>query len=157
MPEETRIQGPLLKRAVDCEPILKALPAWFGIPSAVQQYLVDINRLPTFLAMREADVIGFLTLTIHNYSSAEIHVMGVMPTYHRLGIGAKMIRSAEQHLVENGCEYLQVKTLSAKDTDPNYALTRKFYEKMGFRPLQEWPELWGPDNPCVQLIKTIVV
>ncbi len=82
--------------------------------------------------------------------------MGILPEYHRQGIGTELMAVAEQYLREKGVSYLQVKTLSAKDTDPNYVLTRKFYERMGFVPLEEWPELWGAENPCVQLIKSLI-
>ena len=155
MSNKIHIRGPQLERSADCEPILNALPAWFGIPSAVTEYLKDIHRLPTFLAMVEAEVVGFLTLNLHNSFSAEVHVMGILPDYHRQGIGAELMKAAENYLCEKEMIYLQVKTLSANDPDPNYALTRAFYEKMGFVPLQEWPDLWGPENPCVQLVKMI--
>jgi hypothetical protein len=26
---------------------------------------------------------------------------------------------------------------------------------MGFRPLEEFPELWGDANPCLQMIKSL--
>ncbi len=44
-------------------------------------------------------------------------------------------------------EFLQVKTLSAKHPDAGYGRTRQFYLAMGFRPLQEFPTLWGEANP----------
>ena len=28
---------------------------------------------------------------------------------------------------------------------------------MGFRPLQEFPELWGKENPCLQMVKGLGV
>jgi hypothetical protein len=40
------IQGPAWR----CAPILWALPAWFGIESATQQYIRDIEQLPTLVA-----------------------------------------------------------------------------------------------------------
>jgi hypothetical protein len=52
-----------------------------------------------------------------------------------------------------GVEYLQVKTLSDAHPDAGYARTRAFYQAMGFRPLQELPELWGEENPCLQMVK----
>lgn len=147
------IQKPSLNTAAYCEPILDALPQWFGIPSANRQFLIDINENPTLLARVETSVVGFLTLKMHNLYSSEIHVMGIMPEYHRMGIGTRLMNAAETFLVYSGCEFIQVKTISASDSDPNYARTRAFYEKVGFRPLQEWPKIWGPENPCVQMVK----
>lgn len=50
-------------------------------------------------------------------------------------------------------EFLQAKTLSAKHPDVGYGRTRQFYLAVGFRPLEEFPDLWGEANPCLQLIK----
>jgi hypothetical protein len=50
---------------------------------------------------------------------------------------------------------LQVKTLSASRPDPGYDKTRAFYLAFGFRPLEEFPTLWYPSNPALQLIKSI--
>jgi hypothetical protein len=30
-----------------------------------------------------------------------------------------------------------------------------FYYAMGFKPLEVFPELWAPHNPCLQLVKFI--
>jgi hypothetical protein len=48
-----------------------------------------------------------------------------------------------------------VKTLSPRAADEGYAATRAFYFSCGFRPLEEMPELWGPDQPALQMIKTV--
>ena len=39
--------------------------------------------------------------------------------------------------------------------DDGYDRTRAFYLAYGFRPLEEFPDLWGAENPALQLIKTI--
>jgi ribosomal protein S18 acetylase RimI-like enzyme len=150
------VQGPFVGKAVVCEPILRALPEWFGIEEATRQYIADIEELPTLLAILDDQVVGFLTLTLHSDYAAEIHVMGVHPEWHRHGIGRALVRAAEVHLRQRAIEYLQVKTLSPAHPDKNYARTRKFYRAMGFRPLEEFPELWGPQNPCLQMVKSLV-
>ncbi len=138
-----------------CEPILRALPEWFGIEEATRQYIEDIERLPTLLASVNGEVVGFLSLTEHTEYAAEIHVMGVRPDMHRQGVGRALVCKSEEYLRKRGIEYLQVKTLSPAHPDENYARTRKFYLAMGFRPLEEFPELWGPQNPCLQMIKSL--
>ena len=147
------VKGPFLGRALVCEPILRALPQWFGIREATDQYIQDIEQLPTLLAQEGDDVVGFLTLVEHSAYSAEIHVMAVRPEMHRRGIGKALVRAAERTLRLRGIEYLQVKTLSARNPDENYAKTRRFYRTMGFRTLEEFPNLWGSENPCLQMIK----
>jgi GNAT superfamily N-acetyltransferase len=140
-----------------CEPIIRALPEWFGIEEATNQYIEDIEGLPTLVASIDDHVVGFLTLNLHTEYAAEIHVTGVRPEWHRKGVGRTLLGEAERHLRQRGIEYLQVKTLSPAHPDKNYARTRGFYMAMGFRPLEEFPELWGTQNPCLQLIKGLMV
>jgi GNAT superfamily N-acetyltransferase len=149
----TVIQGPFLGKSAVCAPILAALPQWFGIEEANRQYIHDIEELPTLLATFEDNAVGFLTLREHSEYAAEIHIMGVRPEMHRQGVGRALVNNAKSHLRLRGFEYLQVKTLSPAHPDRNYARTRAFYLAMGFRPLEEFPELWGTANPCLQLIE----
>jgi predicted lactoylglutathione lyase len=48
-----------------------------------------------------------------------------------------------------------VKTLSDKDPDENYAKTRAFYKKIGFKKLITLTEMWDENNPCLIMIKSI--
>ena len=82
--------------------------------------------------------------------------MAVVPEWHRRGIGRRMLEHAEALLVADGVEYLQVKTLSPAHPDPGYALTRAFYLAQGFRPLEEFPTLWDPANPALQMVKALL-
>ena len=147
------VQGPVLAQASVCASILRSLPAWFGIEEATEQYIEDTDRLPTWLAWAGSEVVGFLTIRQHSEHAAEIHVMGVRPDMHRRGVGRVLVQRVEADLRGNGIEYLQVKTLSPSHPDENYAKTRQFYLAMGFRPLEEFPELWGTANPCLQMVK----
>ena len=81
--------------------------------------------------------------------------MGVLPEHHRAGIGRALLQAAESWLAARDIEFLQVKTLSPRHPDPGYAATRAFYFGCGFRPLEEMPELWGPDQPALQMIKVV--
>jgi ribosomal protein S18 acetylase RimI-like enzyme len=147
------VKGPFLGRSSVCEPILRSLPQWFGIQEATAQYIRDAEQHPTLLAQEKDGVVGFLTLVEHSAYSAEIHAVAVRPEMHRRGVGRALVEAAEHYLQQRGVEYLQVKTLSAEHPDENYAQTRQFYLAMGFRPLQEFPDLWGSENPCLQMIK----
>lgn len=138
-----------------CEPILRSVPTWFGIEAANQQYVKDIEANITFIAERDNQAVGFLTPVKHSEVSAEIHVMAVLPQYHRNGVGRELTNHAEAYLRDAGIQFLQVKTLSSSDPDEDYRKTRAFYFGMGFVVLQEFPDLWGSENPCVQLIKAL--
>lgn len=149
------LQGPLYQQASLCEPILRSLPGWFGIEASILNYLAEMDYLPTFLARDADQVAGFLTLKQHTPYAAEIYVMGLLPAYHHHGLGRVLVHQAEAWLRGQGVEYLQVKTLSPSDPDENYAKTRTFYTAVGFRPLEELPQLWGSANPCLIMIKRL--
>lgn len=137
-----------------CEAVLARLPDWFGMPEANADYVRIAELHTTFVASREAPV-GLTTITRFGAYSAEVHLMAVVPELHRNGIGRHMLAAAEAWLRGEGVEYLQVKTLSASRDDEGYAKTREFYKAVGFRELEEFPMLWDPENPALQLIKRL--
>jgi ribosomal protein S18 acetylase RimI-like enzyme len=148
------ISAAQLNQATLCEPILRLLPEWFGIEAAIVHYIEEIDRLPTFLAWNQQQVVGFLSIKRHTDFAAEIYVMAVHPHFHRQGVGKQLVTVAEQVLRQQGIEYLQVKTLGLSRPDPNYAKTRAFYESVGFKPLEEFLNLWE-GNPCLQMVKSL--
>jgi ribosomal protein S18 acetylase RimI-like enzyme len=152
---EVDIKGPFLSKSGICEPVIRSLPEWFGIEEANRRYLEDIDASPTFLALVESKVVGFLTLKEHGLYTAEIQIMAVLPGLHRRGIGSGLLDVGQDYLRSKGIEYLQVKTLSASHPDGSYILTRAFYHSRGFRPLEEFPDLWGEENPCLQMVKSL--
>jgi len=91
----------------------------------------------------------------HSAYAAEVYVMAVLPEFHRQGIGQALLRHAEGILANDGVEFLQVKTLSPNKPDDGYDKTRAFYVACGFRPLEEFPDLWDRDNPALQMIKVV--
>ncbi len=151
------IQGPVESAcaAQVCNAILHSLPEWFGIESAIVQYVEDVKTLPTWIAISGDTPIGFISIKKHFPQSAEVIVMGVMPEYHHQGVGRRLLAAAESALRETGVEYLQVKTLDASRCCEEYVRTRAFYEAMGFRPLEVFPELWDKDNPCLLMVKRL--
>jgi GNAT superfamily N-acetyltransferase len=138
-----------------CRHILDSLPAWFGIPEAVDDYVAAADRYPTVIASIAGVDVGILTVVNHSEFAAEVHLMAVVPEAHRRGIGAAMLGHVEDVLSRAGIEFLQVKTLSDKHPDEGYAKTRAFYRAQGFRPLEEFPTLWDPQNPALQMVKFI--
>ena len=138
-----------------CRRVLATLPTWFGIPESVEDYVAKADEHPTVVARVHGDDVGVLTLLVHTPYAAEVYVMGVRPEHHREGIGRQMLGVAETWLRERDIEYLQVKTLSPRHPDPGYVKTREFYFAVGFRPLEEFPALWQPENPALQMVKTL--
>ncbi len=149
------ITGPHFGQSAACIPIVRSLPEWFGIEEAILHYSTEIDHLPTFVAGNPAGVIGFLSLKQHNLHAAEAYVMAVRRKFHRAGIGRRLMQEAEAWLRRQGVEYLQVKTLGPSNNDANYAETRAFYLAVGFRPLEEFKQIWDAQNPCLIMIKQL--
>ena len=149
------IDGPAYQTGALCEPILRSLPEWFGIEDALAQYVTDMERLPTFLAYDEGELLGFLTVKQHFDTTAELLVMGILPQAHRRGIGRALVVRAQAWLASQGVEYLQVKTLGPSHPDEGYAKTRAFYQALGFHPLEEFRQIWDEHNPCLIMIKKV--
>jgi GNAT superfamily N-acetyltransferase len=149
-----QFSGPVSAAAAHAERILRTLPRWFGIEEALLQYAVDANRFPTFTAGDE-DPVAFLTVRDHFPCSWEVHCVAVQASHRGLGIGRRLHREAESWLQQQGAKLLQVKTLAAEHPSPEYAETRRFYEAMGYAPLEVFPTLWGPKLPVLQLVKSL--
>ncbi len=128
---------------------------WFGIERALQMYVEDSTKLPTFALEDNGHLIAFLSLREHFPTAAEVHCMAVAASARGRGFGSRLLAHAEAWLVGRGVEYLQVKTVAATSPSPEYAETRKFYAAKGFIPLEIFPELWDPWNPALQLIKRL--
>lgn len=138
-----------------CARILPLLPTWFGVSEANEDYIKTAETHPGVIASIDDDDVGMTTLKHHNPYAAEIYLMAVKPAFHRAGIGRAMLRTVEAQLAVDGVEFLQVKTLSASRPDAGYSRTRAFWLSCGFRPLEEFPTLWDPSSPALQLIKSV--
>ena len=137
---------------VFCDQILRSLPDWFGIEDAIVNYVRDTQSMETWIAETDDELVGFLTINQHNEYSAEIHVMAVAGSYHRQGCGRRLVEYAEHVLRSRSVEFLEVKTLSPSRSSIHYERTRRFYERMGFKPLEE-NLLWGEQCPCLIMVK----
>lgn len=138
------------------EEILSDLPEWFGIEEALTGYVEQARVLPTYTATEDGDIVGICLVRQHNRYSAEIYLIAVKRALHRRRIGRELLAEAERDLAAAGTEFLQVKTLGAAHASPEYAATRKFYEALGYRALEEFEEdtIW-PGNPCLVMVKAL--
>ncbi len=138
-----------------CNSILRSLPDWFGIETAIVDYVNDVRLMETWVAYEGDTVIGFVSIKKHFPKSAEVHVMGILQKFHRQGIGNQLIEVVENFLRKEGFKFLSVKTLSEFRPNKEYDQTRHFYLKAGFTPLEEFKTLWGEHNPCLFLVKNL--
>lgn len=137
------------------EQVLRSLPDWFGIEESTLEYIRTSTELPMLAGYLDGSLVGFLSIKKHNDYSAEIYVMGVLPEFQGRSFGKTLLKEAETRLANEGIEYLQVKTLNEERECAFYNKTRRFYYANGFRPLEVFPNLWNPSNPCLLLVKSI--
>ena len=127
--------------------ILEALPDWFGLPEAREEYIVNSVNQQFFDAVKEEKTIGFLCLKQKGKDTVEVSVMGVLKEFHRHGIGRKLFMKAREKAIKDGFSFIQVKTVQMGQYD-NYDNTNKFYISLGFKEFEIFPTLWDEWNPC---------
>ena len=127
--------------------ILEALPDWFGLPEAREEYIVNSVNQQFFAAVKEGKPIGFLCLKQTGKDTVEVAVMGVLKEFHRHGIGRKLFMQAKEKAIKDGFSFIQVKTVQMGQYD-NYDNTNKFYISLGFKEFEIFPTLWDEWNPC---------
>lgn len=127
--------------------ILEALPDWFGLPEAREEYIVNSVNRQLFAAVKEEKTIGFLCLKQTGKDTVEVAVMGVLKEFHRHGIGRKLFMKAKEKAIKDGFSFIQVKTVQMGQYD-NYDNTNKFYISLGFKEFEIFPTLWDEWNPC---------
>lgn len=140
------------KMAVVAE-VLKDLPEWFGIPESTQAYIEGAKDLQVWAAYQESNLAGFVSLSYSSEDCAEIDSLGVKKAYQGRGIGSQLLATLESEANKN-VDFLQVKTVT-EGSNKDYDRTNVFYRSLGFKKLEIFPQLWGPQNPCQILIKKI--
>ncbi len=120
-------------------------------------YARDSESMPAFAFEDAQKVCGFVTLRMHFPESWDVHCIAVDASHRGNGLGRALMKEAEEWTRGQGALFLQVKTIAASSPSPEYAETRKFYEAMGYTPLEVFPTLWSPSNPALQLIKALSV
>ncbi len=128
--------------------ILEVLPAWFGIPEARENYIQESFDKKIFFCAYDKDrPVGFLYLRETGRDTAELAVMGVLPEFHRKGIGRSLFAEAKKKAQAMGYSFLQVKTVQMGKYE-EYDRTNRFYLAMGFQEFEVFPALWDEWNPC---------
>ena len=127
--------------------ILEALPDWFGIPEAREQYIKESAGQPFFAAYDSDKPIGFLCLKETGKEAVELCVMGVLKDYHRKGVGRKLFERAKEEAKQAGYSFMQVKTVQMGRYE-DYDATNHFYLSLGFKEFEVFPTLWDEWNPC---------
>ena len=141
------------ERAQIVAEVLTDLPDWFGIEEATQAYIKQARSLQVWAAYSKEDLQGFISLSYSSPDCAEIACMGVKQTYHGKGVGRELLSALETEAVQK-VNVLQVKTV-APGYYVAYDKTNRFYQAMGFKQLEIFPQLWEEHIPCLILVKSL--
>lgn len=127
--------------------ILEALPEWFGIPEAREDYIRESADEIMLVSSEGGEPDGFLCLKETGRDTLELAVMGVLKEYHRQGVGTALVQAAKRIARERGYSFLQVKTVQM-GRYPEYDATNRFYLSLGFKEFEVFPTLCDEWNPC---------
>ncbi len=134
--------------------VLEELKDWFEIDEAREQYIED-SKNQIFFAVEEHDqYIGFLCLKDTSKYTMELSVIGVRKQFQKSGVGRQLFHSAQGFTKEHGYEFMQVKTVVI-GCYAEYDQTNLFYQSLGFKEFEIFPDLWDPANPCQIYIMSI--
>jgi GNAT superfamily N-acetyltransferase len=144
----------IVRRAAgaECASILAELPEWFGIPASNAEYAEAAERGQAWVADEADESLALMVLIDHGFSAMDVHLLAVRPHVHRRGVGKALIRQARAVTQALGKSYLTVKTQGPSVRYEPYARTRAFYDAVGFKALEEFTTIWGPENPCLIMI-----
>ena len=142
------------EKAAIARMILESLPDWFGIAQAREEYIQESACKTFFCAFAGGRPVGFLYLKESGRATVELYVMGVLPEYHRQGIGLALFLRAKQAAVQQGYSFLQVKTVQTGRYEI-YDRINRFYRSLGFQEFEVFPTLWDVQNPCQVYVMAI--
>lgn len=134
--------------------VLSALPDWFGLPESTAAYVRESRDMPFWADVEDGRPRGFIALKETSPHTAEIAVMGVLPQYHRQGIGRALFDAFHAYARERGYSFLQVKTVQ-EGHYAEYDRTNAFYRSLGFKELECFPTLWDEWNPCQVFVMSV--
>ena len=139
----------------ECASILAELPEWFGIPQSNADYAEAAEREQAWVAEDAGEALGLMVLTDTGFAAVDVHLLAVRPHAHRKGVGRALIGQALAVARELGKPFLTVKTQGPSAGYAPYEQTRLFYEAVGFHGLEEFNQIWGPENPCLIMVMPV--
>lgn len=110
-----RLYDSKTKKAV-ARGILEALPEWFGIAEAREEYIAQSAAEPFWSAYDGDKPIGFLYIHQTSDATLELYAMGVLKEYHRLGAGKALFAAAYEYARANGYCFIQYKWANTRTT-----------------------------------------
>jgi GNAT superfamily N-acetyltransferase len=133
-----------------CDEVVRSLPYHFGDPDGRRECAEAVRASDGLVAVRDDQVVGFLTVTNHFEAVSEITWLAVHARHRGQGIGRALVGRLTERLRGTGRRLLLVLTVSSLEEEPGvadgYQRTRAFYRSVGFLPARELPDLWPGDK-----------
>ena len=140
--------------ASPCDEVVRSLPYHFGDPDGRRECAEAVRTAAGLVAVRDGQVVGFLTVVHNSESASEITWMAVHARHRGQGVGRALVGRLTDQLRAEGRRLLLVLTVSSLEEEPGvtdgYQRTRAFYRSVGFVPARELPDLW-PGNKALLL------
>lgn len=111
-------------------------PGWFDNYAISHEIPLDLKLHRGLVAENEGKIVGFITFSSED-GDIKITWLGVDLNSHRKGTGSKLLAQLEKMAKELGVEKITVETLSEKEDWEPYIRTRAFYQKNGFKFLND--------------------
>jgi GNAT superfamily N-acetyltransferase len=139
-----------------CVSVLAALPEYFT-PSTHDEVRRDLADNPSWVAIDDGQVIGFLLAPRRFTAGAEITFAAVEPSRRNGGIGAALVERCLLDLAAAGVSIVEVKTLDGSASYEPYIATRAFWERRGFVQIDCIDPLpgWDQGNPAAIYVRAI--
>jgi GNAT superfamily N-acetyltransferase len=143
-------------RTEDCLRLARKLEEGFN-ENGLATMAEDLPGQRTVVALDDGDVVGFVSIDECNPNVSELGWFAVAEDRQGEGIGTELLADVYDDRRAAGVELLAVKTLADTVESENYARTRAFYEKEGFRHVETIDPFpgWDPGNPCAIYVKPL--
>lgn len=135
------------------EKVLRDLPDWFGIEEAILAYGKEARELDTYIISLNKEDLGFLIIKETSPYTIELYCLGLFAKSRGQGLGRILVDEV-LNLYREKFMFCQVKTLD-EGIDKHYDKTIGFYKSLGFMKMETIKEIWGEDNPCMIMIKSL--
>ena len=135
------------------EKVLRDLPDWFGIEDSIVKYASDSKDYDTFIISMDGEDLGFLTIKETSNYAIDLYCLGIFSKYRNTGLGTTLVNEVLD-LYKNNFRLVHVKTLD-DGIDEFYDQTIRFYKSLGFMKLETIKEIWGEENPCQIMVKSL--
>ena len=148
-----RLEGNVAEKASFVKKVLDDLPDWFEFEEAKVNYAQRSEIYDTYIISENNYDIGFLIVKETSKDAIEIYCLGILQAFRSKGYGRLLVHEV-LNLYRESHGFVQVKTLDY-GIDKYYDQTIGFYKSLGFLKLETINEIWGEDNPCMIMVKSL--